>query len=145
VRFSEMRLTSDYTVTMPNSIKKTVLECIQSSGLPPYEETVEPDETEYFVNISVHWPSHPEKDGRPAPDNTLDARRWIQRSSTNATLVVKDVRECFVAASASAASSISSEPTHIQPLTDRFDQCVRARSYTVEEPAAHDKKPDQAG
>lgn len=145
VRFSEIRLTPKYTVTTPNSMKRTVLGCIQSAGLAPYEETVQPDETEYFVNIGVHWPSHPQEDGRPAPDRIVEARRWIQRSTTNATLVLQDVRECFVSASASTAWRISSESTTIQPLTDRFDQCIRAKSYTVEQPAAQDNNPEQPG
>jgi hypothetical protein len=132
-----------YFVTTPFPLKKMVLECVQSAGLPPFEETAQPDDTEYFVYIRAYFP--PSQGGEQSSSGTsLKARRRIVRNTTNAMLVHTDVAECIVAASAKApwnapasgsgGAGTSSKPTNIQPLLERFDQCVRAKSYSVKDP-----------
>jgi hypothetical protein len=143
MRFTEIRLTSTEIDATANSMRRTVLECIRSAGVPPYEETVLPDATEYFVSLRAYWPPTSQQGVVPPSDTSLEGRCRIQRNTTNVTLVHTDVRECLMAATAevtwgtSASSSdgfgMSSRPANIQPLLDRFERCVRARSYTVED------------
>jgi hypothetical protein len=93
----------------PQDLRKAVLRCVETSGMPPPEVIPEPDATEYRVSIRV---------------GLLRALRRLRPPAVSS--VVTDVDQCRGAA--------EKEGVGIQLLVDRFDACLRKRSYLVDDP-----------
>jgi len=99
----------DVRAKAQGDLRDAVLRCVETSGMPSPEVVPEPDAAEYRVSIKV---------------GLLRALRRLRPRAVSG--VATDVDQCMRAAEKAGIG--------IQLLIDRFDACLRKRSYLVDDP-----------
>lgn len=132
----------------PHAVRSAVDHCMATSNMPPYEEHAAKDSTEYTIQLStgdIHDRTRPEVGSRvwASGGAPLGALRHVSNPTTNRNTVETDVNTCTIAAadkgifdtartSTSDGLFVTSQGyTTIQPMLERFDQCLREKGYTV--------------
>jgi hypothetical protein len=145
VRFSDPQ-----TVEQPQFIRSSAIKCFESSGMPAYVNTRDPDASEYEVslvtgNADESTPRQPGTRLQASNGPILGDRRLIRTKTAAPSTVSKDVNECKDAAVAGGVfttTNVSNTPdstgwqttwgsTTIVPMMQDFDRCLSSRGYTV--------------
>jgi hypothetical protein len=145
-----MSFASPQNAQQPHFLRSAALHCIERSGMPSYTDTVGPDATEYDVVITAgNVNDHIAPDaGSPVVafgSPYLGAQRHIRATSAVPATVVSDVKSCtdqaatrgvftnVRSATAPESSGLQTTWNHtsIEPMVNRFDQCLRGRGYVV--------------
>lgn len=146
-----VRFADPETITEPHFIRSAAIHCFESAGMPASVSTHDHDAREYDVQLTtgnVRDSTEREPGVRLSASGGpyLGARRHIRTNAADPTTVVSDVTECRDRAAAggvftttrmsgapdSAGWQMSFGHTTIQPMVDRFDQCLKNRGYGVE-------------
>jgi len=146
-----VRVASPEQVSQPHFVHRAAIECFESAGLSGSVETHDPDALEYTVGLSTGNlnESHSREPGTRVSASGgpfLGALRIIRSDHTDSVTVIKDLRECRDEATVhgvftdsrsssvadSAGLQITYSATSIQPMVERFDQCLKNRNYVVQ-------------
>jgi hypothetical protein len=146
-----VRFADPESLAQPHFIRTAAIHCFESSGMPAYLSTHEPDANEYDVELETgNVNDHTEREQGVRQFATagpyLGARRRIRANVAEPPTVVKDVEACKDLAAADGVfttTQMSTTPdsngfqttyghTTIEPMLDRFDQCLSKRGYSVE-------------
>jgi hypothetical protein len=146
-----MSFASPQNAQQPHFLRSAALHCIERSGMPSYTDTVGPDATEYDVvitagNVNDHIAPDPGSPVVALGSPYLGAERHIRMTSAVPATVASDVKSCTDQAAAhgvftnvratttpeSSGLQTTWNHTTIEPMVNRFDQCLRGRGYAVE-------------
>lgn len=125
------------TRARPPELLKHVHECAIAARLTDLRELPGPDATEYRLTLVVGDAARYMEAGEVLLWHPLGSRRNVTTSTAaGKAALVTDVNNCV--RSASAAGTIDDcgskgfQCQSVQSMLDRFDACLRSRSYTVE-------------
>ena len=115
-----------------------------------YQETVGPRATEYRVTIVTGDAArYMAAGGIPLGQNLGGRRILVSHTETDKTTIVADVESCLrTAATRGVMENCGTEPYQcktVQPMLDRFDKCLRSRSYAIEPCSEHCRAPSTNG
>jgi hypothetical protein len=115
-----------------------LLSCAASANLSGFQETVGPHASEYRVDIMTGDAARYMAAGEISLGKDLGGRRIVGSSTeTDTKTVVADVESCLKLAAGRGVrancDTANWRCTTVRPLLDRFDQCLRSRSYAVKE------------
>jgi hypothetical protein len=146
-----LRFVDAASIAQPNFIRSQATQCFESSGMPTFASTREPHTTDFYVqfstgNVNGGVQREPGILMSTSGGPHLGARRRIRARTSIYLTVAKDVKGCSDSAAAegvfatnrltvgtdSSGWQTTSTTTSIQPMLDRFDQCLRGLDYIVE-------------